>query len=209
MKSLRQWPPPIALSIARRAGVCAMLGVALLLWARPWHVASAYNLCWNVCGARWYSHQTTWHDSTGWTGARQTAVLSAGPKWDAVQDTFTLSYDYSPTGPYQNNVSLYNLDSLGIYFPGNTWIYTAPGDAYDIVGGDTYLNSTWSWYTDGTMNQSAKLADVLTVTLHEIGHWMLLAHPCATQPGAVMCPSYVAKWDITQDDMLGMQALYY
>jgi hypothetical protein len=177
--------------------------------AAPSGVASAYNLCANVCGARWYTHQAAWHDSTGWTGAKQTAVLSAGPKWNAVADTFTLSYDSSPTGPYQANVSLYNLDSLGIYFPGYTWTYTATGDAYDIVGGDTYLNSTWSWYTDGTMNQSTKLADVLTVTLHEMGHWMLLAHPCGSQPGAVMCPQYVAKWNLTQDDILGMQALYY
>ncbi|MCC7089718.1 MAG: matrixin family metalloprotease [Dehalococcoidia bacterium] len=176
--------------------------------------ASAYELCgwvgqsW-VCGARWNSHSASWHDNTGWTGSKQTAVSSAGAKWNAVPDTFSLTYDSSPYGPYQATVGLANLDVLGIPYPGATWTYTAPGDIYNINGAQSLLNSTWTWNTTGYFNVSTKSADVLTVILHEMGHWMFLNHPCATQPGAVMCSQPVAKWNLTNDDIQGMQALYY
>lgn len=183
------------------------------LWAALPQTASAYDLCGfvsgqNVCGARWYTHQLAYRDTTGWTGAKHNAILSAGQKWDAAPGSLTLVYDSSPVGPYQAPVYLYNLDSLGIFAPGATWDYGASGDVYNIVGVETALNFTWTWYTDGTMNQGLKRADVLTVTLHEMGHWMLLGHPCSTQPGAVMCPNYVTKWSLTSDDQLGLQALY-
>jgi hypothetical protein len=192
----------------------AVIAIDLLGWLLVAGDTKAYDLCGyvsgqNVCGARWYSHQFAWHDSTGWTGAKQTAVMSSGPKWNSVQDTFTLNYASSPTGPYQANVYLYNLDSIGVFAPGATWDYGSTGDVYNIVGVNSALNSQWTWYTDGTLNQSLKKADVLTVTLHEMGHWMLLGHPCATQPGAVMCPNFVKKWNLTNDDIFGMQSLYY
>lgn len=123
--------------------------------------------------------------------------------------TFSLTYDSSPYGPYQATVGLANLDVLGIPYPGATWTYTAPGDIYNINGAQSLLNSTWTWNTTGYFNVSMKSADVLTVILHEMGHWMFLNHPCATQPGAVMCSQPVAKWNLTNDDIQGMQALYY
>lgn len=80
--------------------------------------ASADELCGWVgqswaCGARWNSHSASWHDNTGWTGSKQTAVSLAGAKWDAVPDTFSLTYDSSPYGPYQATV--------GIGQPGRSW----------------------------------------------------------------------------------------
>lgn len=172
--------------------VAVVLSLTALLWMTP-RPAVAYDLCGNVsgqfvCGARWNSHQFAWHDSTGWTGANATAVQSAGPKWNSVADTLTLNYDSSPTGPYQAYVYRHNLDSFMLYVPGATWSYGATGDVYNIVGTESALNTTWTWYTDGTMNESLKRADVLTVTLHEMGHWMKLGHPCSSQPGAVVCP---------------------
>lgn len=199
------------------AALAAVLSIAG--WAGAATRATAYSLCANVnasgggqqfiCGARWYSHQFSWHDSTGWTGAKATAVQSVGPKWNAVADTMTISYDPSPTGPYQVSVYRYDLDSLNLFAPGYEWNYGSSGDIYNVVGADVVLNSTWTWYTDGTMSQSLKRADVLTVTLHEMGHAMVLGHPSSSQSAAVMYPQYVKKWNLTADDIAGMQALYY
>ncbi len=188
--------------------------LVLLVWWSSATVTTAFDTCGGVsgqwvCGARWYTHQLWWHDSTGWTGSKQSAVLSAGPKWSAVADTFTAYYDSSPYGPYQAYAYLYDLDSLSYYVPGATWTYGATGDVYNIVGAETALNSTWSWNTSGTMSLGFKVADVLTITLHEMGHWMLLGHPCGSQPSAVMCPQNSAKWNLSSDDQAGIQALYY
>jgi hypothetical protein len=92
--------------------------------------------------------------------------------------------------------------------PGITAVYFHPSDPYEVTYAETYLNTSWTWYTDGTMSETLKRADVRTITTHEIGHWLALDHDCSVSTLAVMCPNWAAKWSLYWDDWLGIHALY-
>jgi hypothetical protein len=94
----------------------------------------------------------------------------------------------------------------------------APGVTILARSGNTvtsamlYLNPAFTWNTTGTMNQSRSQADVRTVTIHEIGHWLVLNHPNAcgsmtqAEKDATMNPDWRKKWNTTSDDKSGAAA---
>lgn len=204
-----------------RALAMATLAVALLLdpTLLAGRNAEAYSVCGSVsgqyiCAARWYSKRIPWKDATGWTGSKRSAIVSAGQKWDAVPGPLNFAEDTSPYGPYAAPLYLYDLNSIGLYnIPGATWDYGSYGDIYNISSAELVLSTNFTWNTTGTMNVPNWQSDVLTVTLHEMGHFMLLGHPCVSLTpynAAVMCPyPTIAKQNLTADDSAGVQALYY
>lgn len=78
-----------------------------------------------------------------------------------------------------------------------------------VVGGDVYLNPNWSWNLNGNLNQANKIADVRTVTVHELGHELVLTHPnqcgamTTAEKNSAMNPDYTKKWNINSDDKAG------
>ncbi len=83
-----------------------------------------------------------------------------------------------------------------------------------IVAANTWMNPAYTWNQAGTMNQAQLKADVLTVALHELGHWLQLNHPpvCgamdANEVAAVMNPNWTAKWVLGADDKNASAAMY-
>ncbi|MCA9844653.1 MAG: matrixin family metalloprotease [Dehalococcoidia bacterium] len=167
--------------------------------------AKAYNTCNNFgyCGAHYYYSTVPWSDSTGWTGAKVTAMNLAGISWNYASPSLSLTK--STYCPCLANVG--TVYQIGIV-PGMTYTSFNPNDPYEVWFGPSYLNTFFTWYTDGTMDRDNAKADVRTVTLHEMGHWMYLNHDCGSHPSAVMCPDWTAKWSLTSDDINGMNALY-
>lgn len=75
----------------------------------------------------------------------------------------------------------------------------------------TYFNTspTITWNGNGLMSCSPRKADLSTVTLHELGHWLNLADGPSGHPEAVM--NYqcgVAKQVLPEDDKRGVHQLY-
>ena len=64
------------------------------------------------------------------------------------------------------------------------------------------------------MNQAQSKADITTVALHEMGHWLELLHPSdcgamdANEVAAVMNPNWVKKWATNIDDQTGAATIY-
>lgn len=78
-----------------------------------------------------------------------------------------------------------------------------------MYSAEVFLNPTYSWNLVGNMNQANKVADVRTVTTHELGH-QLLAHPflchnpmSAAEANAAMNPQWVKQWGTNSDDEAG------
>lgn len=165
--------------------------------------AGAYNTCWHpqgYCGSHYYSG-VSFYDNTGWSGAKAAAVSSSGSAWDS----WYVSVSQSVTCPCNVEVGLANFQNP--YIPGYTAAYFNGGDPYEIIYNQVYLNTQYTWYTDGTMDQQWARADVRTVTVHEMGHMLGLAHDC-TYTAAVMCVTWQAKPSPHWDDWNGIAALY-
>lgn len=81
-----------------------------------------------------------------------------------------------------------------------------------ITGGTIYFNSAFTWNTSGTMDQSARRADVRTIATHELGHHVYLNHPGAcgamttAETASVMHPNWTRKWGLRADDLAGLRA---
>ncbi|XP_014508608.1 metalloendoproteinase 1-like [Vigna radiata var. radiata] len=75
--------------------------------------------------------------------------------------------------------------------------------AFAPEDGRNHLDADENWSTTGT----PPTIDLETVSLHEIGHNMGLAH--SNDPNAVMAPTYTGvRRDLTQDDKDGLNNLY-
>ncbi len=81
-----------------------------------------------------------------------------------------------------------------------------------VILSQTYLNTSRfiSWNLDGVMdpNSNPVKVDVLTVSLHELGHWFILDHDCGSHSEAVMCPNYRTKQQLFDDDKHGVTQFY-
>ncbi|CAN5516294.1 hypothetical protein BH20CHL7_BH20CHL7_08460 [soil metagenome] len=79
---------------------------------------------------------------------------------------------------------------------------------------NTWFNLAFTWNADGIMNQGQMKADVTTVGLHEMGHWLTVLHPSdcgamdAAEVAAVMNPNWVKKWVLGADDKAASAAKY-
>jgi Matrixin len=98
--------------------------------------------------------------------------------------------------------------------PGITQLSFQPSNGGTITWANIFLNSSFSWNTNGVLNQSTKQADIRTVATHELGHLLMLHHPgaCHTmstaEKAAVMNVTWTKKWSLNSDDKAGAAAMY-
>lgn len=70
---------------------------------------------------------------------------------------------------------------------------------------EVHMDSAENW--DYSVNGSDKTkTNLLAVLIHEIGHSLGLAH--SNDPGSIMYPFYSLKFDLNNDDILGIQSIY-
>ncbi len=184
-------------------GAVILLGVLVGWGTADLGTADAYSTCLHpdgYCGSHFYSG-VSFADSSGWSGSKATAITNSGAAWSSSY----VGVSQTVTCPCNALVYLVNFGSY--IAPGATHNWYQPGDPYEIVYSEIYLNSLFTWYTDGTMNLNNHYADVRTVTLHEMGHMLGLAHDC-TYTSAVMCVTWTSKWNPQTDDWNGINALY-
>lgn len=135
-------------------------------------------------------------------------VNTAAARWSKPSTgiNFTIVNFNGQIGPVRMQVGSGNFATLGYPdVPGANAIGTSSSG--NLTSSYLRLNTTWTWNTSCTLNQSQKKADVLTILLHEMGHSVRLQHDAA-QTGAVMWPNYVCKQTLRTDDKNGIDALY-
>lgn len=145
----------------------------------------------------------------GFRGAVQNSVVG----WNNVPgSTWNVSYIApGPLGPPANGGWI-SMSTPAIGFGGVPGITQVSGNP--IVAANSWLNPAYTWNAAGVMNQAQLKADVTTVTLHELGHWLFLAHPSqcgamdASEVAAVMNPQWTSKWSLNADDKAGSANMY-
>jgi hypothetical protein len=147
----------------------------------------------------------------GLRGAVRNGVLG----WNGVSNsTWALSWvEPGPFGPPYNGG--WASWGGGSGFFGAPAITTQQRNASGIiVGANSYFDPSWSWNASGVMDQASRKADVTTVVMHEMGHWLRLKHPSQCHPpsnaeiAAVMQPIWTAKWSLAPDDRAASAAKY-
>jgi len=139
---------------------------------------------------------------SGWTNA----IKASLNEWNNISGAnWTLQYTSGSEAAFA-----VRYDTPGVGFNGAPGVTVTQVNASNqVVGGDVYLNPNWSWNLNGNMNQANKVADVRTVTVHELGHELVLDHPslCGAmttdETNAAMNPRYIQKWNINSDDRAG------
>lgn len=187
-----------ALRTALAIALGGMSVVLPLAAAAPAEAFCATNLKW--VGSTLYSKPasgvpTGWNDSlkaslSQWnniSGANWTLIWSPS---SAVHFTFRYA---TPSGGFGGAPALTAIQTLG----------------GSVNGGDVYFNPNWSWNESGNLNQANKVADVRTVTVHELGHELVLTHPnecgamTTAEVGSAMNPNFTKKWYTNSDDKAG------
>jgi hypothetical protein len=153
---------------------------------------------------------STWPQ--GFVGAGRNAILG----WNGVAGS-TFRFDYYPPGslgpPWGGWVHFDNQGAPA--FQGAPGVTITWKNGSTIYRAETWLNPAFSWNANGVMNQQQSQADVHTVTMHEMGHWLTLVHPSqcgepitAAEAGAVMHPNWTTKWSLNSDDRAGSAYMY-
>lgn len=187
----------------------SILGGAAV-WAVP--PVQAYNTCWHpsgYCGSAYYS-SVSWYDDTGFSGSSATAVNDSGTAWN---NGGYVGVNRTSGAPFNAYVGYMNIGVPNA--PGRTDAYFNASDPYEIIYNEIYLNSFYAWFTSGaswtmhqwTPSQQWAYADIKTITVHEMGHMLGLAHACNSS-SAVMCVTWTVKWSPVTDDWNGINALY-
>lgn len=196
-----------------RTGAAVLLltpGLYVGLTAQP---ANAY--CW--LGDKWSTatpHEL-WADTTI-SSTWSTHIDAMRQLWNAPSKwRFSTYYPpgyYGP--PYRGGwIAYVDLESSGI---DSIPAATQSNWGTDMQWADTYLSDDWTWNTTGTMSESLKKADLRTVVLHELGHWLSLDHPNQCDGGvmttaevaAVMNANWTSKQTLRADDNSGAAAIY-
>ncbi|WP_224273669.1 matrixin family metalloprotease [Nocardioides lacusdianchii] len=137
---------------------------------------------------------------SGWNNA---IVASAG-QWSNISGA---SWAILITSAAESMTLRYATPAGG--FGGAPGVTTLAISGNTVVSGDVYLNPNWSWNLNGNLNQANRVADVRTITVHELGHELVLEHPNQCGPmssaeiAAAMNPNYVQKWNVNSDDRAG------
>jgi hypothetical protein len=81
-------------------------------------------------------------------------------------------------------------------------------DGCDVDWAVSYLNSDWSWNRNCDLDGIDQDADTRVVTVHEIGHWLVLDDDPPSHPEAVMTFNFTCKIETEDDDQDGANFLY-
>jgi hypothetical protein len=159
---------------------------------------------------RWDSANQTLQVAGSINGGHHIAIANSVAFWNGVSN---LHYNF----PNFNFTSYkdFNADALPFSFVG--YPANVPGVTVNNSGAThskstVHLNSDFKWYTNGTMNEANRWADIGTVAGHEFGHSAGLNHPgvcgamTAAEHAAVMHPNWTTKWAINGDDIAALNA---
>lgn len=155
--------------------------------------------------------------ANGGAAAFTNAIVGAGNTWTAVASAnFTFRYGgaTSVTQTANDGVNAVHWENMGagtLLAEATTW-YDGSGR---IIESDIRFNDSQAW--DATGSPTGGEADVQSVALHELGHWLSLGHDtdatCASCPatGPSMCSCYPLgrlKRNLATNDINGISAIY-
>lgn len=153
------------------------------------------------------------------SGSVDLMAYNAVPQWNNTRFGLTRTAPFTRSGNYITSAN-FQTDNLGRcgYMsgvddsPAATCIWPPPYQAYpNIETAEQFFNSSpsYAWNTSGTFCESCypRQVDVLTVGVHELGHWLSLDHD-GSHPEAVMYPDYTNKQYLRQDDLSGATQIY-
>lgn len=140
--------------------------------------------------------------------AWDTAIKKSMKQWNNIPSAnWTIKYTASTDAHIKVGYSTPNGGFPGMA-PGVTKLQV--NSSGQIVGGNVFLNPAFSWNLNGNLNQANQVADVRTITTHELGHELRLTHPAncgtpmtAAEKASAMNPNYKKKWTINSDDKAG------
>lgn len=170
-------------------------GLILLLAVIFLFVGSVPSLAYDYSGYNWSTTYTYYNanqiSNTSW----QAAINTAGGYWNAAGSSFDfIIYDYA--------TNIWETEYLG-HNGRIAQSYVSIYEGY-ITDCDTRFNTYYSFHTDGSNY------DVLTVALHEFGHWLMLKDLYSgSDSDKVMYWAYNGiKRDLTSDDINGIKYIY-
>jgi hypothetical protein len=197
------------LRLSRGKSLIAAAVLATMLPVTPAKAFCATNVKWTPTAVGYQPQDDEFSASA------LTAIEAAGNQWNGANSGFVFSYHPpSASGPFSMYVRRPSFKNKGFPdIPGRTvW---KSGSTNRLISVKVFLNDDWGWNTSGTMSQKNRQTDVRTVTLHEMGHALVLAHPqecgmpiSSAETDSVMNVQYKKKWNVNSDDINGIRAIY-
>jgi hypothetical protein len=168
-------------------------------------------------GFRWANgagHEV--YASSAIPSAWRLAVKAGVQGWNGVSgSTFNATYFTPGTSGSPSSGGWVRWSTPSGGFGGAPAVTLVSHTATTVTGSSTYFNTAFTWNNTGIMSHSGMEADVKTVMLHEMGHWLTLLHPsdCGTpisaaEVASVMHPNWTKKWTLGSDDTNAIAVVY-
>lgn len=199
--------------VVRATGLLCAIVIAVLTtsFASPTPVSAWCNSAYKWPAGPGHEAWANGNIPTGFRGAVRNGVIN----WNGVTNS-TWSVSYFPPNPGGGSPTSGGWINWGggPGFGGAPAVTQVSQINGVITSANTYFNTAFTWNADGIMDQAQMKADVTTVGLHELGHWLMLLHPSqcgamtAAEVAAVMNPNWTKKWVLGTDDRAASAAKY-
>lgn len=184
----------------KKIRIAFLISILLLICALP---ANAYVIS-DVHRQSTDNEPLVWMDSSFWNqfySQGDDAISYSTEQWNNAGANFSFLY----TSQYLSD----NRIKYGYVAGGSPGVTQHDYLLYDwntIESSTTILSNGYTWNFEGYMDQATYAADVKTVLIHELGHWLVLDH--SNTSSSVMYSDWTKKWSLYSDDIAGIRAIW-